>query len=116
MDTGCTSHVTNVKSDFNSYKKFTHPGKAHLAGEDISISILGMGTVQLEHDLPTGEHRQITLNNVLYIPQALSQFFAPRIPVLAGYCIVIENDTMTVMDKEIKDARIFFDCQIPTVR
>lgn len=98
VDSGCTSHVTNQKSDFITYTEFRTPGAAHTAGKSQTIPILGAGTVVLHHLTDSGHKRYLLLTEVLYIPNANMRFFAPRIPVLRGHHWVIKGSQMTLMD------------------
>ena len=86
MDSGCTEHVTPFQSDFLWYHDFPRPGKAHLAGQGKTIDILGHGEVRLKHTTSPGRTVELTLRNVLYIPEATHRYFAPGVPHCHRFC------------------------------
>lgn len=77
IDSGATSHITHIFSDFATYQPAKTPGTCSIAGKDMIVEIKGRGTVTFETALVTREKRRITLHNVLYIPDAVTRFFAP---------------------------------------
>lgn len=94
VDSGCTSHVTNVFEDFDHYHEFPVPGHAHLAGADKTIDIKGVGIVLLRHQNSDRIIVNLTLKSVLYIPEASHRFFAPRTIIDQGGCYSAHGDTM----------------------
>lgn len=99
IDSGCTSHVTFDKRDFVSYHQFPVPGRAHTAGKDQMIPILGHGTVVLQVEVD-GKRRYITLSKVMFIPDAAARFFAPRVPLQLGHQIIMGKDRLTLYQKD----------------
>ena len=85
IDSGATSHITNNINDFAFYKAAKIPGLCSVAGKDMVVKILSEGTVILKI-CTNGEYNQVTLTNVLYIPDATMRFFAPR-KILSNNCI-----------------------------
>lgn len=83
IDSGCTLHVTNTLADFAKYHAFPILGMAHLAGQH-HISIVSKGTVQLHHMNSDGQTIQLTLTNVLYVPEASTHYFASHIVLDKG--------------------------------
>ena len=76
-DTGCTSHVTNTFEDFIDYQALPKPGRAVL-GNSQKVAILGIGKIRLKHRNSKGSVNDITLRNVLYVPEASGRYFSPR--------------------------------------
>ena len=50
------------------------------------------------------QDRTLILNNVLYIPDALERFFAPRVPLSRGHTIVMNSDSLTLRKKGTGEA------------
>lgn len=100
MDSGCTEHVMPFQSDFLWYHDFPRPGKAHLASQGKTIDILGHGEVCLKHTTSSRRTVELTLRNVLYIPQAAHRYFAPGVSHKMGKRSDIDSDRWKIMDKD----------------
>ena len=92
IDSGATKHITNSLSDFAAYQPAVTPGTCSVAGKKMQIEIKGQGTVILDTVLDNGANRRITLNNVLYVPEATSRFFAPSKALQIGCVSKITAD------------------------
>ena len=99
QDSGCNCHVTSVKSDFVHYHDFPTPGYAKTAGQSQLIEIKGHGTVYVEHVLKNGDKRTLVLSEVLYVPQALTRFFAPSAPIKLGHYAKITAEKFNLYHK-----------------
>ncbi|OBZ67617.1 hypothetical protein A0H81_12251 [Grifola frondosa] len=64
IDSGATTHISPARSDFSSLTSIKPRSIAGVNGS--SINALGIGTVRLR----VGRGNMVTLNNVLYVPQA----------------------------------------------
>ena len=103
IDSGCTSHVTNNRSDFVSYHEFTQPGKAQTAGKEI-LQIFGHGSILMGVH---GGSRPLLLKDVLYIPDASARLYAPRQPLELGHKITMDDKVLTLHEKSYDGPSLF---------
>ena len=68
LDSGCTEHVTPVKSDFVEYTIFNPTGKANIAKRKYLI-VEGWGMVIRHSILPDSQTVSLAVPCVLYIPK-----------------------------------------------
>ena len=72
LDSGCTEHVTPVKSNLHNYKEFNPHRKAEVTDGKF-IDIYGQGTVAGFSLLPDGTKFSMDIRKVLYIPEVSKQ-------------------------------------------
>ena len=60
VDSGCSKHMSHVKSDFSNYKDFKTPLDVHLADESV-VKAVGFGTVRIYLSEEEGEMFQSRL-------------------------------------------------------
>ena len=88
LDGGATSHMTPSRERFVEYRNYK--SKVILGDENIHLDVHGIGTVVLDND--------ITLTNVLYVPNLSHGLLSEPILDLAGCKIVKEDGKCVVID------------------
>ena len=75
LDSGCTEHVTPVKSDLQNYREFNPLGVAEIADGKF-ITIKGQGSVIGHSLLPDNTKLSMDIRKVLYIPKVTKWLFS----------------------------------------
>lgn len=74
----------------------TIPGTCTITGKNTTVKVLGHSTVMIVlHDQQECKQR-ITLNKVLYVPNATMRFFAPITALHKGYTLSIGSDKWSI--------------------
>ena len=73
LDSGCTEHVTPVKSNLQNYREFNLPGVAEFANGKI-ITIEGQGSVIGHSLLPDNTKFSMDIRKVLYLFVSIPNF------------------------------------------
>lgn len=95
IDSGATSHITNDIKDFSHYNPATIPGHCTVAGKGMTLKILGQGKIIMHVYHKDGTFSDLTLQDVLYIPEATMRFFSPIRAMNAGCTSAISSDKWT---------------------
>ena len=75
LDSGCTKHVTPVRSNLHNYKEFDPPGKAEVADGKF-ITIKGQGNI-IGHSLHLDKTKfSMEIRRVLYVPEVSKWLFS----------------------------------------
>ena len=75
LDSGCTEHVTPVRSDLHNYKEFDPPGKAEIT-DGKYITIKGQGNI-IGHSLLLDKTKfSMEIRRVLYVADTSKQLFS----------------------------------------
>jgi len=97
MDTGCSQHITPHKEDYMYYWKFPKPGRAKLASDVKELEIIVFGIVPIGHTMTNGNHLNVTVHDVLYIPKAIGRFFSPNVAMEKGCSAILTYETMSML-------------------
>lgn len=100
LDSGASSHMCSNKKLFSSLKK--HSQKVFMASGD-NVETSGIGHVTLK-----SEYTEITLTNVLYVPDLNSNFLSVSKIINNGFCVKFTDNKAFVNSKENK--LIFVAC------
>ena len=79
LDSGCTKHITPVRSNLHNYKESNPPGKAEIADGKF-ITIKGQGNIIGHSLLPDKTKFSMEIRCVLYVPDASTHLRYPIIP------------------------------------
>lgn len=97
LDSGATEHVTFDKGVFSSYQELQNPKQVRF-GDEHQGSGLGVGDIQVEVLLDKGKTRNLTLRNVLHVPELRRNLLSVSAAtghgsqgVIYSDCIVLRN-------------------------
>ena len=68
VDSGCSKHMSNVRSDFVNYKEFKTPLDVQLADKSL-VKAVGFGSVRVYLSEEKGRDVPIVIEKVLFVPQ-----------------------------------------------
>ena len=91
MDTGATRHVCSDKSLFKSFEQVDN-GEKLFMGNSATSKIAGQGSVILK--MTSG--KELTLNNVLYVPEIRKNLVSGSLLNKHGFRIVFESDKVVL--------------------
>ena len=89
MDSGATHHMTPFKSDFADYTPCN--GSVRL-GDKSTVDQVGVGSVVFK----TSQGAEITLTNVLHIPQIKTRFLSTRALVQRGATVLFNKSSFEI--------------------
>ncbi len=101
MDSGASSHITFDRNDFLTYTPYENPRLYRTANKDDDggqIAGLGEGTVA-SYAYIDDRQVEVTLHNVVYIPQASERLFSTGTIERNRYSIIQGNNRMMVFNK-----------------
>jgi len=98
-DSGADQHVTGRKDWFSIYEEFETPRKVSVT-DNHEVLALGFGTIKLEGFI-VGEWRSCTLEEVLYIPNAVN-LFSECVAARKGH-VIVRDHKQTVFYKDGKE-------------
>ena len=61
---------------------------------------MGVGTIVLSHKMTDGKQSTITLNNVLFVPQATCRIFSPTFALQWGCEAKLAYNMMSIINKD----------------
>ncbi len=98
IDSGATHHICNDKTKFAQLDEANH-GMLTVAN-GAHANICGVGTVHEKLVLPSGETRELVINNVLYVPSVGKNLLSiPQINKRNQFKVVFDDSGMAIVDK-----------------
>ena len=91
IDTGATRHVCSTREHFSTFKPVSTGEKMYMANSATS-AIMGEGSVVLK--MTSG--KEVTLNNVLFVPELRKNLISGSVLSKHGFKIVIESDKIVL--------------------
>ena len=90
VDSGASSHMTQVKEFLVNYEDFDNPQKVSM-GDGCTVEAHGRGNIHFKMILENNMPRKITMCNVLYVPKLTCNLFSVRATVTMGNTVKFEN-------------------------
>jgi hypothetical protein len=100
LDSDCTQHLTGKRGLLKTFEPLEKGAQDMLFGNEQTLGAQGIGTVELECRLPSGNTAINTLTNVLYILGAAASLFSVKRATAQGAKVIIEDDRSTVQIEE----------------
>ena len=97
LDSGCSRHMTPVKSDFKRYLEFSVPVDVKLA-DKTTIAGYGIGDIHIKL-FDGNEFVPVTIKNVLYVPKLQEKLLSITDMTERGCSVTFEGKTCTLTMK-----------------
>ena len=95
IDSGASSHMTNLRNNLFCYTKFDKPELVTL-GDGKCVEALGVGEVKVNLFLESGKSKTVMFENCLLVPDLASNLFSVRAAVSRGKLVQFGQDSCQI--------------------
>ena len=98
VDSGASSHMTNLRNNLCNFVMFEKPELVAL-GDGKTVEAVGVGDVKVNMLLKSGKSRLFTFMKCLFVPNLASNLFSVRAAASKGKTVLFGQDLCQIFDK-----------------